>query len=115
MLPLIRSFIDHSQTSSLRDIMALLPGASVTNPDLSSAHSISLRSVNGSDMNSLGTAIIVDGAPMSNNANMEGITAAMNGVSSQIAELSERLGLLLCDSVSGVSLEDFTETDDINW
>ncbi len=33
----------------------------------------------------------------------------------EIAELSERLGLLLCDSVSGVSLEDFTETDDINW
>lgn len=87
-----RQAIDHSQTSSLRDIMALLPGASVTNPDLSSAHSISLRSVNGSDMNSLGTAIIVDGAPMSNNANMEGITAAMNGVSSPIAGTSVSAG-----------------------
>ena len=87
-----RQAIDHSQTSSLRDIMQLLPGASITNPDLSSAHSISLRSVNGSDMNSLGTAIIVDGAPMSNNANMEGITAAMNGVSSAIAGTSVSAG-----------------------
>ena len=83
-----RQAIDHSQTSSLRDIMQLLPGASITNPDLSSAHSINLRSVDGSDMNSLGTAIIVDGAPMSNNANMEGITAVMNGVSSAIAGTS---------------------------
>ena len=87
-----RQAIDHSQTSSLRDIMALLPGASITNPDLSSAHSITLRSVGGSDMNSLGTAIIVDGAPMSNNANMEGITAAMNGVSSPIAGTSVSAG-----------------------
>ena len=87
-----RQAIDHSQTSSLRDIMGLLPGASITNPDLSSAHSITLRSVNGSDMNSLGTAIIVDGAPMSNNANMEGITAAMNGVSSAIAGTSVSAG-----------------------
>ena len=87
-----RQAIDHSQTSSLRDIMGLLPGASITNPDLSSAHSINLRSVNGSDMNSLGTAIIVDGAPMSNNANMEGITATMNGVSSAIAGTSVSAG-----------------------
>ena len=87
-----RQAIDHSQTSSLRDIMALLPGATITNPDLSSAHSITLRSVSGSDMNSLGTAIIVDGAPMSNNANMEGITAAMNGVSSPIAGTSVSAG-----------------------
>ena len=87
-----RQAIDHSQTSSLRDIMGLLPGASITNPDLSSAHSITLRSVNGSDMNSLGTAIIVDGAPMSNNANMEGITASMNGVSSPIAGTSVSAG-----------------------
>ena len=87
-----RQAIDHSQTSSLRDIMALLPGTAITNPDLSSAHSITLRSVSGSDMNSLGTAIIVDGAPMSNNANMEGITAAMNGVSSAIAGTSTSAG-----------------------
>ena len=87
-----RQAIDHSQTSSLRDIMGLLPGSTITNPDLSSAHSISLRTANASDMNSLGTAIIVDGAPMSNNANMEGITAAMNGVSTPIAGTSVSAG-----------------------
>ncbi len=87
-----RQAIDHSQTSSLRDIMQLLPGAAITNPDLGSAHSITLRSVGGSDMNSLGTAIIVDGAPLSNNANMEAITATINGVSSPIAGTSVSAG-----------------------
>ena len=87
-----RQAIDHSQTSSLRDIMQLLPGAAITNPDLGSAHSITLRSVGGSDMNSLGTAIIVDGAPLSNNANMEGISATINGVSSSIAGTSVSAG-----------------------
>lgn len=80
-----RQAIDHSQTSSLRDIMQLLPGASFSNPDLSSAQSINIRTAAASDMNSLGTAIIVDGSPMSNNANMEGISTAINGIASSVA------------------------------
>lgn len=80
-----RQAIDHSQTSSLRDIMQLLPGASFSNPDLSSAQTINLRTASASNMNSLGTAIIVDGSPVSNNANMEGISTAINGIASSVA------------------------------
>ena len=80
-----RQAIDHSQTSSLKDLMGLLPGVELSNPNLSSSQTISLRTASQTAMNSLGTAIIVDGAPVSNNANMEGITTAMTGVSAPIA------------------------------
>ena len=64
-----RTAMDHIQSASLADVMSLLPGAST--PDtrtltLSQASSFSIRG--GS---SLGTAVIMDGTPMSNNANMQ--------------------------------------------
>ena len=68
-----RTAMDHIQSSSLADVMSLLPGAST--PDtrtltLSQASSFAIRG--GA---SLGTAIIMDGAPMSNNANMQSLGA----------------------------------------
>ena len=68
-----RTAMDHIQSSSLADVMSLLPGAST--PDtrtltLSQASSFAIRG--GA---SLGTAIIMDGSPMSNNANMQSLGA----------------------------------------
>lgn len=68
-----RTAMDHIQSSSLADVMSLLPGAST--PDtrtltLSQASSFAIRG--GS---SLGTAIIMDGSPMSNNANLQSLGA----------------------------------------
>lgn len=80
-----RQAIDHSLTSSLKDVMQLLPGVAVGNPDLSTAKSLNLRTAGTSMMNSLGTAIIMDGAPLSNNANMEGFASAITGVSGTVA------------------------------
>ena len=74
-----RQAMDHMQTSSLADAMSLLPGVSVSNPTLSDAQTISIRG--GSAMNSLGTAIIVDGAPLSNNANMQTLSPVISGSS----------------------------------
>jgi outer membrane cobalamin receptor len=83
-----RQAMDHLQTSSIADVMALLPGGSIVNPTLSSSTSITLRSTfdgigssatYGNEMNSLGTAIIVDGAPVSNNANLQTLAASISG------------------------------------
>ena len=74
-----RQAMDHLQTSSLKDVMALLPGVAISNPNLSQAQSISIRSNNGLAMNSLGTAVIVDGAPMSNNANLQVLSTSIAG------------------------------------
>jgi hypothetical protein len=63
--------IEHVQPASLADIMQLLPGNISANPDLRSPQIISIREI-GEDHNSaMGTAILVDGAPLSNNSNLQ--------------------------------------------
>jgi hypothetical protein len=84
-----RQAMDHLQTSSIADIMALLPGGSIVNPTLSSSKTLNLRSSfdgigstatsYGSEMNSLGTSIIIDGAPVSNNANWQVLAPSISG------------------------------------
>lgn len=75
-----RNAMDHMQTTSLSDVMSLLPGGLTTEPNLSAAKNVTIRDNGyGSSMNSLGTAVIRDGAPMSNNANMSAINPTNNG------------------------------------
>jgi outer membrane receptor protein involved in Fe transport len=63
--------IEHVQPTSLGDIMQLLPGNIAMNPDLSGPQQISIREIGEDNNSSHGTAIIVDGAPISNDANMQ--------------------------------------------
>ncbi len=81
-----RQAMDHLQTSSLSDIMQLLPGGVTANPNLSTAKTISIRNLGGTanEMNSLGTSIIVDGAPISNNANMQALSPTISGGASAV-------------------------------
>ena len=76
-----RQAMDHLQTSSLSDILQLLPGGVTIKPSLSTAKTFTIRSLGGSatDMNSMGTAIYVDGAPISNNANLQTLSPAITG------------------------------------
>ena len=63
--------IEYIQPTSLGDIMQLVPGNIAENPDLSGPQQVAIREI-GTDNNSAnGTAIIVDGAPISNDANMQ--------------------------------------------
>ncbi len=82
-----RQAMDHLQTSSLSDIMQLLPGGVTVNPSLSSAKTFSIRSIGGSasNMNSMGTAIIVDGAPLSNNSNLQTLSPSISGGGTAVA------------------------------
>jgi len=108
-----RQAMDHMQTSSVYDVLALLPGGVVTNPNLNSAQSITLRTAGGTgssvNMNSLGTAIMVDGAPMSNNANMQvlsptisGQNTYMNGAESVTAGIDART--LSTDNIESIEV-----------
>ena len=73
-----RTAIEHLQASSLVDVMALLPGADITSntfkPDLQGIKTIGVRGGQAQ-----GTAIILDGAPISNAANLNTMTTAMGG------------------------------------
>ena len=66
--------MEHMQLTSLADIMSLLPGASTVKSDLTAVTTASIRG--GS---SLGTGILMDGAPLSNNANMQILSSAIGG------------------------------------
>lgn len=68
--------IQQIQPVSVKDILQLLPGGRITNPDLTKVGQISLRSAAPeesvfSNINSFGTSIIVDGVQLSNDANMQ--------------------------------------------
>jgi outer membrane receptor protein involved in Fe transport len=80
-----KTAMDHIQATSLADVMSLLPGAAVRTSEelrMQSAGFFGVR--NGSTdteetaRQSFGTAVIMDGAPISNNANMQTVTAALN-------------------------------------
>lgn len=72
--------MEHLQAVSLDDLMALLPGGITTNPSLSYASQMNIRSAgDDGNINALGTAIIQDGAPISNNANLQVMNPSVKG------------------------------------
>lgn len=74
-----RSAIDHLQATSLGDIMELLPGQLASNPTLNSPSKAVLRQVQSDALNSMGTSIVFNGSPISNNANLQIGNTAKNG------------------------------------
>lgn len=67
--------IDHIQPSSLKDLLELLPGGRAQDPNLAGPQLINLRSAASLSANyatsALGTAVMVDGKPIGNNANLQ--------------------------------------------
>jgi hypothetical protein len=74
--------IDHLQATSLFDVMSLLPGGLTSNQDLTNAKQLTLRNVSSDseEMNAFGVSIVRDGAPVSNNANLQVMNPAVIGV-----------------------------------
>ncbi len=81
-----RAAMEHLQPTSFTDLLELLPGNMSQNPDMGSANTITLRETGAmtatggktstSDdyaITSLGTAFVVDGAPVNGDANLQGI------------------------------------------
>ena len=66
--------IDHIQASSLKDVLQLIPGNISENPNLSKPNRISIREINDDINSALGTAIIVDNIPFSNDGNLQNST-----------------------------------------
>lgn len=67
-----KAALEHVQASSIVDVMQLLPGSLTVNPNLNDISRLTIRDVTGKDAtNAFGTAVIVDGARMSNDANMQ--------------------------------------------
>lgn len=66
-----RQAMEHIQPSGFADLLELVPGNVTQKTDMSSVNSISIRQAGSDENSSLGTAIYVDGAPISNDASLQ--------------------------------------------
>lgn len=103
-----RTAIDHLQATSLTDIMELLPGQLASNPTLNSPGKASLRQVQSDALNSMGTSIVVNGSPISNNANLQiGNTAkdgSLNTSFSSVAGSGTDMRQIAVDNIESVDV-----------
>lgn len=80
-----RQAMDHLQPSSFGDMMELIPGGRAQDPHLTGPNTINLREVGAGDNNyatsSLGTSFIIDGAPISTNANLQRVSGSTDSES----------------------------------
>ncbi|MGE8376713.1 MAG: carboxypeptidase-like regulatory domain-containing protein, partial [Sphingobacterium sp.] len=101
-----RKAIEHMQATSLGEVLQLLPGAITINPDFTNVNKAGIRNVGNTDrsnrssdyMSSLGTSLIINGAPISNNANLQslgsaGIITGTSGSSGSSGAFSTSQGL----------------------
>ncbi len=85
--------IEHLQPSSLTDILQMLPGGLLSDSKLNVANQVSMRQA-GSDVNTaMGTAIVVDGVPMSNDGNMQSFYGSNNAADLSTAKSSVNSGV----------------------
>ena len=81
--------MQHLQPSSFTDILQTLPGGTTKDPNLTNANTIRLReATNGAgsgdyDASSLGTSFVIDGAPVSTDANMQYVQSDVSGADSK--------------------------------
>ncbi len=71
--------IRHIQPKSLDDMLQLLPGSLAKNPNLNSIGQAAVREISSDANNAMGTAIILDGAPLSNDGNMQALSPTLAG------------------------------------
>ena len=71
--------MEHLQPSSFSDILELLPGGRSKDPNLNSPNTIRIRetgTTSSYNTSSLGTSFVIDGAPISTNANRQSVSGA---------------------------------------
>lgn len=94
----------HIQPTSIADVLQFVPGQLATDGRLHNAQQISLRQA-GADVNTaLGTAIMVDGVPLSNNANLLGLAGDQKVRERQIINHGIDLRMLSTDHYQQVEV-----------
>ncbi len=74
-----RLAIEHLQATSLQEVLQLVPGTPIGNPSFSNTNQASLRQYSADNLGSLGTSVIINGATLSNNGNLQAINTATAG------------------------------------
>lgn len=74
--------IRHLQPKTVGDLLQLMPGNLTVNPDLNQLSQAQIREIGSNANNALGTQVIVDGTPLSNNANLQVVSPTYSGSAS---------------------------------
>jgi hypothetical protein len=74
--------VRHLQPKSVSDLLQLVPGNLAKNPNLNELSQATVREIEPSAGASLGTSVIVDGTPLSNDANLQAIASTRYGSAS---------------------------------
>lgn len=113
-----RQAIEHLQATSIAEVLQLLPGQAIYNPSFSQINTPLIRQ-GGSDptgtvhdnqsrsVASLGTSIIVNGAQLSNNADMQAVNTATGGTLASFSNSTGRgtdLRQLTADNVESIEI-----------
>lgn len=81
--------VDHIQATNLADVLQLLPGQTLKNSDLNSTQQAGLRINSGlaaeNQINAMGVSIVVDGAPVSNDANLQMTNTSESGAAASFS------------------------------
>jgi hypothetical protein len=111
--------IEHFQASSIKDVLDLVPGVQKSdNPGLGKTSQISVRGSETNQLSAFGTLIVVDGAPISNNANLQfyQATSATMGINNMGAGVDLRTipadnieSIEVITGIPSVRYGDFTE------
>ena len=98
--------IEYVQPTSLNDIMQLLPGNVVENPDMSKPQQISIREIGTDNNTAMGTSVLIDNAPVSNAANLQSMatTTGREGKFSTVAGAGVDLRNLSTDNIESVEV-----------
>lgn len=114
-----RAAMRHVQPTSFTDLLELLPGNISQDPKMGSANTITLRETGGitatgaastlSDdyaITSLGTAFVVDGAPINNDANMQGVPLSGDSPSANRTTINRGVDMraLSTDNIESVDI-----------
>ena len=105
-----RQAIDHLQATSLNDLLALMPGGVSQNATLNNSQQINIRQISGNSsneeaLNALGTAIIRDGAPISNNSNLSALNPTVSGGATSMSGGASPAGGVDVRSISTENIE----------
>ncbi|MCQ2111082.1 MAG: TonB-dependent receptor [Bacteroidaceae bacterium] len=85
--------LQHLQAKSVEDMLQLMPGAVTSNPSVTSVGQASIREINGSNNNAMGTSVIVNGSPISNDATMMTFNTAKSGNSGISGQSTTGMGM----------------------
>ncbi|MDR3141078.1 MAG: TonB-dependent receptor [Tannerellaceae bacterium] len=97
-----RTAIQHIQAKSVEDMLQLVPGGLTKNPNLATAGQAYVREISVNANNAMGTTVLVDGAPLSNDANIQVLSTARSGI--RLSENESSAGLYQSTAGRGYDL-----------